>query len=303
MSTKTNEVIVKTEHLTKMFGKLVAVDDLNLEIHRSEIFGFLGPNGSGKTTTIGMLLGLVKPSAGRIEIFAQDTRGNLTAILPRIGVVMDKPGLYPYLSGKDNLSILARIRGETNHERIEEVLNLVGLASRAKDKFQTYSQGMKQRLSIAGALLNHPEFLILDEPTNGLDPAGMKEIRELIKSLGKEGTTIFLSSHLLHEVELVCDHLAIVKEGKVIAQGETSRLLQRGGVLQLKVTDTDKAVTILKSVDWISVVSRENDIIEVTVPPERTPEISALLARNDVFVSEMKSKESTLESFFLEVTE
>jgi len=303
MSTKTNEVIVKTEHLTKMFGKLVAVDDLNLEIHRGEIFGFLGPNGSGKTTTIGMLLGLVKPSAGRIEIFAQDITNSLTAILPRIGVVMDKPGLYPYLSGKDNLSILARIRGETNHERIEEVLNLVGLASRAKDKFQTYSQGMKQRLSIAGALLNHPEFLILDEPTNGLDPAGMKEIRELIKSLGKEGTTIFLSSHLLHEVELVCDHLAIVKEGKVIAQGETSRLLQRGGVLQLKVTDTDKAVAILKSVDWISAVTRENDTIQVTAPPERTPEISALLAKNDVFVSEMKSKESTLESFFLEVTE
>jgi ABC-2 type transport system ATP-binding protein len=216
---------------------------------------------------------------------------------------MEKPGLYPYLSGKDNLSVLARIRGGASHERIEEVLNLVGLASRAKDKFQTYSQGMKQRLSIAGALLNNPELVILDEPTNGLDPAGMKEIRELIKSLGKEGTTIFLSSHLLHEVEQVCDHLAIVKEGKVMTQGETSRLLQRGGILQLKVTDIDKAVAILKSMKWISSVTKENDTIQVTVPPERAPEISALLAKNDVFVSEMKSKESTLESFFLEVTE
>lgn len=303
MSDKTNEVIVKTEHLTKKFGKLVAVNDLNLEIHRGEIFGFLGPNGSGKTTTIGMLLGLIRPSAGRIEIFGQDIRENLTAILPRIGAVMEKPGLYPYLSGRDNLSILARITGGADHQRIEEVLNLVGLASRAKDKFQTYSQGMKQRLSLAGALLTYPEFIVLDEPTNGLDPAGMKEIRELIKSLGKQGKTIFLSSHLLHEVEQVCDHLAIVKQGKVIAQGETSRLLQRGGMLQLKVTDVEKAVALLKSVDWISSVTRENDTIEVNVPPERTSEISALLAKNNVFVSEMKTKESSLESFFLEVTE
>ena len=141
---------------------------------------------------------------------------------------MEKPGLYPYLSGRDNLFVLARITGGVDHERIEEVLDLVGLASRAKDKFQIYSQGMKQRLSIAAALLNDPEFIILDEPTNGLDPAGMKEVRELIKSLGKQGKTIFLSSHLLHEVEQVCDHLAIVKQGKVMAQGETSQSASQG---------------------------------------------------------------------------
>jgi ABC-2 type transport system ATP-binding protein len=303
MSNKTNELIVRTERLTKKFGDLIAVNDLNLEIHRGEIFGFLGPNGSGKTTTIGMLLGLIRPSSGRVEIFGQDISRNPDAILPRIGVVMEKPGLYPYLSGRDNLSVLARITGGVNHQRIEEVLGLVGLASRAKDKFQIYSQGMRQRLSLAAALLNDPEFIILDEPTNGLDPAGMKEVRELIKSLGKEGKTIFLSSHLLHEVELVCDHLAVIKQGKVMAQGEASQLLRRGGALELKVTDIEKAVAILKSVEWISSVTRENDTILLGVPPERTAEISALLARNDVFVSEMKTKESTLEQFFLEVTE
>jgi ABC-2 type transport system ATP-binding protein len=303
MSNKTDDLIVRTEGLTKRFGNLVAVNDLNLEIHRGQIFGFLGPNGSGKTTTIGMLLGLIRPSAGRVEIFGRDISENPDAILPRIGVVMERPGLYPYLSGRDNLSVLARITGGVDHGRIEEVLDLVGLASRAKDKFQIYSQGMKQRLSIAAALLNDPEFIILDEPTNGLDPAGLKEVRELIKSLGKQGKTIFLSSHLLHEVEQVCDHLAVVKQGKVMAQGEASQLLRRGGVLELKVTDIEKAVAILKSTEWISSVMREDDTIQVDVPLERTSEISALLARNNVFISEMKAKENTLEKFFLEVTE
>jgi ABC-2 type transport system ATP-binding protein len=244
---KSDEVVVKTKNLTKRFGNLVAVNELNLEVHRGEIFGFLGPNGSGKTTTIGMLIGLIKPSAGRIELFGQDITERLTTILPRIGVVLEKPGLYPYLSGKDNLSLLARISGAVNHERIEDVLELVGLTSRATDKFQNYSMGMKQRLAIAAALLSDPELIVLDEPANGLDPSGMKEVRELIKSLGNQGKTIFLNSHLLHEVEQVCDHLAIVKQGKIIAQGETSHLLRRGGALQLKVTDTEKAISILRS--------------------------------------------------------
>jgi ABC-2 type transport system ATP-binding protein len=250
-----------------------------------------------------MLLGLIRPSAGRIEIFGLDIGQRLAAILPRIGVVMEKPGLYPYLSGRANMLVLDRISGGMNHRRIEEVLELVGLTSRANDKFQTYSMGMKQRLAIAGALLSDPEFIILDEPTNGLDPSGMKEVRELIKSLGNQGKTIFLSSHLLHEVEQVCDHLAIVKHGKVIAQGETGHLLRRGGVLQLRVTDAEKAIDILKSTEWITSVTREDNAIQVDVPLERAADISALLARNNIFLSELKARESTLETFFLEVTE
>jgi len=303
MDNKTNTVIVKTENLTKRFGNLVAVNELNLEVHRGEIFGFLGPNGSGKTTTIEMLIGLIRPSAGRIELFGQDITERLTAILPRIGAVLEKPSLYPYLSGRDNLLLLARISGAVNHKRIEDVLELVGLTSRANDKFQNYSMGMKQRLAISAALLSDPELIILDEPTNGLDPSGMKEVRGLIKSLGNQGKTIFLNSHLLHEVEQICDHLAIVKQGKIIAQGETSRLLRRGGALQLKVTDTDKAVAILKSAEWISSVTREDNSIQVNVPLERAVDISALLAKNNIFLSEMKAVESTLETFFLEVTE
>jgi ABC-2 type transport system ATP-binding protein len=242
MNNRTDEVVVKIENLTKRFGNLVAVNELNLGVHRGEIFGFLEPNGSGKATTIGMLIGLIRPNTGRIEIFGQDITQRLTAILPRIGVVLEKPSLYPYLSGRDNLLLLARISGGVNHKRIEKVLEMVGLTSRANDKFQNSSMGMKQRLAISAALLNDPELIVLDEPTNGLDPSGMKEVCELIKSLSNQGKTIFLNSHLLHEVEQVCDHLAIVKQGKIIAQGETSRLLRRGGTLQLKVPDTDQAI-------------------------------------------------------------
>ena len=228
------EILIQTEHLTKRFGKLVAVDELNLEIHRGEVFGFLGPNGAGKTTTIGMMVGLIKPTGGRVKIFGLDIKNNLPNILPRVGVVMDYPAFYPYLSGRDNLRLLARVTGGINDDRIEQVLEIVELASRAKDKYQTYSHGMKQRVGIACALLHDPEFLILDEPASGLDPAGMKDIRELIARLGQEGRTIFLSSHLLHEVEQVCDHMAIIKQGKIIAQGGVTELLRRGAVLELQ---------------------------------------------------------------------
>ncbi len=300
---KQGEVVVKTEKLTKRFGKLVAVNNLDLEIRRGQIFGFLGPNGSGKTTTIGMLLGLVRPTGGRIELFGKDIAENLTDVLPRIGVVIEKPGLYPYLSGRDNLQVFASVMGTPHTDRVDKVLDLVGLASRAGDKFQTYSMGMRQRLSIAAALLNDPEFIILDEPTNGLDASGMKEVRELIKSLGAQGKTIFLSSHLLHEVEQVCDHLAIVKLGKVLVQGETRQLLHTGGILHLRVTDTARALAVLKTVDWISSVTQIDSAIEVGVPLERASNVSELLARNNIFLSEMRAKESTLEKFFLEVTE
>lgn len=296
------EILIQTEHLTKRFGKLVAVDELNLEIHRGEVFGFLGPNGAGKTTTIGMMVGLIKPTGGRVKIFGLDIKNNLPNILPRVGVVMDYPAFYPYLSGRDNLRLLSRVTGGINDDRIEQVLEIVELASRAKDKYQTYSRGMKQRVGIACALLHDPEFLILDEPTSGLDPAGMKKIRELITRLGQEGKTIFLSSHLLHEVEQVCDHMAIIKQGKIIAQGGVTELLRRGAMLQLQVTDPNRAMAILQETSWVSSVTREGDLLLVEAPSEHTTEISPLLAKNDISVSEMKTRESTLESFFLEVT-
>lgn len=303
MLRKDSEVVVRTEHLTKRFGNLVAVEDLNLEIHQGEVFGFLGPNGAGKSTTIGMMLGLIEPTAGQVEVFGLDVRNNLASILPRVGVLMENPGFYPYLSGWDNLHLFAQVTGGVADHRIEQLLELVELSSRTKDKFKTYSQGMKQRLAIACALLHDPEFIILDEPTSGLDPAGMKEIRDLIIRLGQEGKTVFLSSHRLHEVEQVCGQVAIIKQGRMIAQGMMKDLLKRGEMLQLRVTEPDRAMAVLREQSWISSLAREDDLLLLGVSAERATEISALLAKNSIFVSEMKTREDTLESFFLEVTE
>lgn len=301
--TTNNDVVVRTEHLTKHYGKLVAVDDLNLEVHRGQVFGFLGPNGAGKSTTMCMMLGLIAPTSGNIEIFGLSVKSNLADILCKIGAVMESPGFYPYLSGWDNLRVFARISRNVTDNRMKEVLKLVDLADRAKDKFSGYSQGMKQRLAIACALLHDPEFIIFDEPTSGLDPAGMKEIRELLIRLGQEGKTIFLNSHLLHEVEQVCNHVAIIKKGKVIAMGAPNDLIKHGDTLQIRVTDIDKAVAMLNEEDWVSSVTREGDLLILKAPTERAADISALLAKNGVFVSEMEARDESLESIFLELTE
>ena len=301
--TTNNDVVVRTEHLTKRYGKLVAVDDLNLEVHQGEVFGFLGPNGAGKSTTMSMMLGLIAPTSGNIEIFGVNMKSNLADILGKIGAVMESPGFYPYLSGWDNLKVFARISYNVTDNRIKEVLKLIDLADRAQDKFGSYSQGMKQRLAIACALLHDPEFIIFDEPTNGLDPAGMKEIRELLIKLGQEGKTIFLNSHLLHEVEQVCNRVAIFKKGKVIAAGVPNDLMKHGDTLQIRVTDIDKAVAMLNEEDWVSSVTREGDLLILKAPTERAADISALLAKNGVFVSGMEARDESLESIFLELTE
>ena len=301
--TTSNDVVVRTEHLTKHYGKLVAVDDLNLEVHRGEVFGFLGPNGAGKSTTMSMMLGLIAPTSGNIEVFGLSVKNNLADILGKTGAVMESPGFYPYLSGWDNLKVFASISRQGTDDRIKEVLKLIDLADRAQDKFSGYSQGMKQRLAIACALLHDPEFIIFDEPTNGLDPAGMKEIRELMIKLGQEGKTIFLNSHLLHEVEQVCNHVAIIKKGKVIASGAPNDLIKHGDTVQIRVTDIDKAVALLNEEDWVSSITREGDLLILKAPAEKRTDISALLAKNGVFVSEMKARNESLESIFLELTE
>jgi len=300
---KNGDVVVRTEHLTKHYGKLVAGDDWNLEVRRGQVFGFLGPNGAGKSTTMSMMLGLIAPTSGNIEVFGLSVKNNLADILGKIGAVMESPGFYPYLSGWDNLKVFAGISCNVTDNRIKEVLKLIDLADRAQDKFSGYSQGMKQRLAIACALLHDPEFIIFDEPTNGLDPAGMKEIRELIIKLGQEGKTIFLNSHLLHEVEQVCNHVAIIKKGKVIASGAPNDLIKHGDTVQIRVTDIDKAVALLNEEDWVSSITIEGDLLILKAPAERRADISSLLAKNGVFVSEMKARDESLESIFLELTE
>ena len=297
------DLVVHTEHLTKYFGKLLAIEDLNLDVYKGEVFGFLGPNGAGKSTTMGVMLGLIAPTAGMVELFGLNIQNHLPTILRRIGSVTESTGFYPYLSGKENLYYIARISGAINNNRIEEVLELVELSGRENDKFSNYSLGMKQRLALACALLNDPEFIVLDEPTNGLDPAGMKEIRELIIKLGQDGKTIFLNSHLLHEVEQVCKRVAIIKKGKVITQGLVKELMNKEKPLQIRVTEPEKAMTVLNKIDWINSVTREDEIIYIDVRPEKYAEISSSLANENIYLTEMRTKESTLETFFLEMTE
>jgi ABC-2 type transport system ATP-binding protein len=300
---KNGDLVVQTEHLTKHYGRIAAVEDLNIEVYQGEVFGFLGPNGAGKSTTMGMMLGLIAPTSGIVKLFGLSTKSYLPKILKRIGAVTESTGFYPYLSGKENLECVARITGGITGRRIDEVLELVELSGREKDNFSNYSLGMKQRLALACALLNNPELIVLDEPTNGLDPSGMKEIRELIIRLGQEGKTIFLNSHLLHEVEQVCKRVAIIKKGKVITQGLVKELMKREKPLQLKVTEPEKAVTTLSSIDWVTSVNREDDTLLVGVKPEKYAEISAALAREGIYLTEMKTKEDSLEEFFLEMTE
>lgn len=299
-----NDTIVRTAGLTKRFGRLknnvLAVDNLDIEVHRGEIFGFLGPNASGKTTTIGMLLGLIIPTSGSIELFGKDTRHNLPLLLKRISAVLESAPFYPHLSGYDNLKIFARTIGNIDNKRIEEVLETVGLKKRAKSKARTYSLGMKQRLSVATALLNNPELIILDEPTNGLDPAGIIEFRELMKSLGEHGKTLFLSSHLLHEIEQVCDHVAVINKGRFIAQGPVDELLRRGRTLQLRVPDPDAASKLLIDIEWIKTIETDEDYIFIDMPEEKAADVNSILVNGGIRVSEMKVSESSLEDFFLD---
>src|SRR5579871_5172847 len=248
-------IVLRTERLSKRFGKLTAVQDLNLEVRQGDVFGLLGPNGSGKTTTLRMILGLIWPTDGQISLFGDYMVDDALrrAALQRIGAIVEQPAFYPYLNGRENLEGVATFAGlplnEATEMRIHEVLTQVGLAPRARDAYKKYSLGMKQRLGIAAALLTQPEMIILDEPTNGLDPAGMVEVRALIGDLARFGITVLLSSHLLHEVQQVCTRVAILKQGVLLAQGAVVDLLAGQGGIQLAFDHPDmlpKAMSILR---------------------------------------------------------
>ena len=294
--------VLRGTGLHKLFGHITAVRNLDIELRQGEVLGFLGPNGSGKSTTIGMFLGLVTPTTGRVELFGKPLERCGTSEFRRVGAVLEKQPLYPFLSGRDNLEVQARLLG-VNSKRIDELLAQVGLGGREQDKAGTYSQGMRQRLSLAAALLPDPDVLILDEPTNGMDPSGMREVRELIRELGRQGKAIFLSSHLLHEVEQASTRVIIIKDGEVLAQGRMEELLRGGNVIQIRVTETQQALEIMKSLDWVQSASVEGDLLRLEAPQERATEISAALAQKGIFPSEMRFMESSLEDFFQEVTQ
>jgi ABC-2 type transport system ATP-binding protein len=304
------DAAILTEGLTKRFGARTAVDRLDLEVRHGQIFGFLGPNGAGKTTTIGMLLALVRPTAGRALVLGHDVAREPERALAGVGAMVEAPAFYPYLSGRDNLRVLARAGGLAL-ARVDAALDVVELADRAGDKFKAYSHGMKQRLGIAAALLHEPRLIILDEPTNGLDPAGQLEIRELIRTLAQSGRTIFLSSHMLHEVEQLCDQVAILKAGHVVASGAVAELLRRGGGVLVRVAGDPStspghaaaaAAELLRGIAWIGGVEQEGDTLLVAAPAERAAEINMLLSARAIPVAEIRAHEQRLEDLFLEVT-
>lgn len=318
------EVIVQTEGLTKRFGARLAVDGLNLEVRRGDVFALLGPNGSGKTTTLRMLLGLNWPTAGAIRVFGEDMANPASRqmALRRIGSVVEQPTFYPYLDALENLSGVALFAGlaqdAATRARILWTLEIVGLLSRATDAYRKYSLGMKQRLGVAAALLTDPELVVLDEPTNGLDPAGITEMRGLIGALRARGVTVILSSHLLHEAQQVCTRVAVLQSGRLVAQGAVSDLLSAGrGVLVGFATEDGafQAAKVLRDANlyWApsAVYVRPEPgswtppggwLLLVSAPHERAADITALLARADLPPAEVRHFEISLEQYFLALT-
>lgn len=298
------EVILRTHGLSKNFGKRWAAKDLNLEVHRGDVFCFLGPNGAGKSTTIRMVLTLLMPSSGSIEMFGMDLHKHRHVVLSRVCGIVEKADFYLYLSAYKNLEILGSMTRRVQKEEIMEALDVVGLKSRAFEKVKTFSHGMKQRLGIAQALLTKPELIILDEPTTGLDPQGMKEVRGLIKKLAiDKKMTIFLSSHLLSEVEQVATRMAVINRGELIAQGSVAELLGKEPLeYSIQVSPFDSTVELLKKLPWAAILSAEDGKIELHVEPGHASELNRFLVTNHVEVLSFYPHR-TLEDFFLKITE
>ncbi|MCA3748930.1 MAG: ABC transporter ATP-binding protein [Rubrobacter sp.] len=289
---------VETRGLTKRYGSVTAVENLNLTVRRGEVYGFLGPNGAGKTTTLRMLLGLVRPTAGTARVLGEEPGS--AASLEGVGALVESPAFYPYLSGRDNLRMMARYAG-VGRERVEEALRTVELSERAKDRFKKYSLGMKQRLGVAAALLKDPELLILDEPTNGLDPKGMADMRELIKRLGRGERTVLLSSHLLGEVEQVCDRVGVIRGGRLVAEGTVAELRERTGLL-VRAEPLREAAEIARRISGVEEVEVTDGLLRLSTDPDRAAEINRKLVSAGLEVSELRPAERSLEEVFLELT-
>ncbi len=293
------DLVVETRALTKSYGGAVlAVDDLDLRVRRGEVYGFLGPNGAGKTTTLRMLLGLVRPSAGSVTVLGAPP-GSREG-LARIGAMVETPAFYPYLSGRDNLRVLARHAG-VGDDRVEAVLSVVDLSDRAGDRASAYSLGMKQRLGVAAALLKDPELLILDEPTNGLDPAGMAEMRELMRSQARGGRTVLLSSHLMAEVEQLSDRVGVIRDGRLVAEGTVEALRGRAG-LRVRARPLAEAARLVSGLPWVDGVDSTNGLLSVSVDTGRAPELNRALVQAGVAVSEIYAEQTSLEDVFFELT-
>ena len=288
--------------LSKAYGKRLAVDHLDLQVDRGELFGFLGPNGAGKTTTIRMALGLIAPTNGSIEILGSEVRHNRSRVLPRVGALVESPALYGYLSGRNNLRAFGDLLGGVPAKRIDEVLAIVSLTGRDKDKVKTYSMGMKQRLGLAIALLNNPDLLILDEPANGLDPAGIVEMRDLLRALAAEGKTVFVSSHVLSEVQQICTRVAIINHGKLIRLAPVHELLDSPGEFEIKVDAPDALVADLRHQPWGQEARVEHGLVITRAPEGRGRDLIAFLVQNGHQPDAVAERQRDLEDIFLSLT-
>ncbi|ALM07593.1 ABC transporter ATP-binding protein [Sediminicola sp. YIK13] len=294
------ETILSVNHLTKKFGHLTAVNDLSFTIEKGNVYGILGPNGSGKSTTLGIVLNVVNKTSGSFDWF----NGSVSThdALKKVGAIIERPNFYPYMTAVQNLKLVCKIKN-VSIDKIEEKLEMVGLLDRKNSKFQTYSLGMKQRLAIASALLNDPEILILDEPTNGLDPQGIHQIRQIIKEIASQGTTILLASHLLDEVEKVCSHVVILRKGEKLYSGPVDGMLGSHGFFELKTSDLKGLGDYLKQDPHFSAIKEENGLITAFLSKDlAAEELNAQLFKKGIVLSHMVKRKESLEEQFLTLT-
>jgi ABC-2 type transport system ATP-binding protein len=298
----TAQPVLRAQALSKSYGNRLAVDGLDLEVDRAELFGFLGPNGAGKTTTIRMALGLIAPTAGSVEILGQEVRSHRAQVLPRVGALVESPALYGYMSGRDNLRAVGSILGRVSEKRLDEVLDIVSLKGRDRDKVKTYSMGMKQRLGLAIALLNDPELLILDEPANGLDPAGIVEMRDLLRRLVAEDKTVFLSSHVLSEVQQTCTRVAIINHGKLVRVAPVAELLAGAGEFAVRVDAPAEVVAALRQQPWGHEARAEDGLVITRAPDDRGRNLIEFLVGKGLTPDSVSERQRDLEDIFLSLT-
>ena len=294
------EIILSIKNLNKRYGSLQALKNVSFEIHKGNVYGILGPNGSGKSTTLGIILNVVNKTSGEYSWFGGTMQTH--EALKKVGAIIERPNFYPYMTAKENLELVCKIKG-INYAKVHEKLELVGLVDRQDSKFSTFSLGMKQRLAIASALLNDPEILILDEPTNGLDPQGIHQIRDIIKYIAAQGTTILLASHLLDEVEKVCTHALVLRKGEVLYSGLVDGMSANEGFFELQADDTENLISVLKTHPAVKNSVNEEGKVLVYLKDKLEPkELNQFLFENNIVLSHLVKRKNSLEEQFLELT-
>ncbi len=302
-SSRSDEVVLRTRDLTKRYGERLAVDSLCIEARRGEVFGFLGPNGAGKTTTIRMSLGLIAPTSGSVEVLGRDVARDGGQVLPYVGALIEQPALYPYLSGRDNLRVIGDAQGGVTERRVDAVLDQVAMRERGGDRVKTYSLGMKQRLGVAMALLQDPDLLILDEPTNGLDPAGIVEMRDLLRRLADVGKTVFVSSHALEEVRQMCSRVAIINHGRLVTESSVADLTRGRGEFVVTLDHASEALTLVRAQPWGERARLTDDGRLLTgAPDDESGALNLFLVQSGLMPRAIAPHEERLEDVFLRLT-